>query len=398
VTLREPARVDVELPVEPVAGKLTLGGRPLQARLVLREPVSGARLELDTDARGALEGHLPLALHSPARPWEIGVRASEPLVRTTLREVRIDPGSGGDPARLELDLPDTALAGEIRVALLRDVPRVSLDLRESDVSRWRGRRVGCDAFFGRAAGRATTIALDVPRSERIPFSLHRLAPGCYSLRAEAAGAASARQWVEVDDGPARPVTLVLQPRVRVTLRVAAPRGLSALASVNVTPLGPVHRGHSLEEFADEDGRIELDLPADAREIGIWARAPGRASRLMRVPVSDGGTVLVKLTEQSARLRLRWSAVNRPEASPGRAFLFAGAFALPVQALSGRPPAFVASGARWEAVLETIEPGRYAACLLGADADVPPPEPPRGGRCASRLAQVARELVLDLPDR
>jgi len=319
-----------------VAGRVRLGVQPLRARLVLFNQAGGEPATLTSDGDGRFQGSVPVTPGVLEPRWTVEVHAAQPPINRRLEGVGLQPGAGQDSAWLELALPAFAVRGTVVAEGGRPVSGVQV------------------SFENTSGGARTATATD----EAGAFELLELPPGSYTAVAESAEGVSDPTALEVVDGVEGDLKLVLNRSQRVAFSVVSSQGPVAGAAVQVWLPPGVPRVFAR---TDGDGRFEAALPPGTTEVGLTVGAPGHALKLIRLPVppdqsitlaDDGGTLVLDLQRPGRGL----DGSTTPYLVHDGAIEAAGA-------LAGWGSAGGA-GAAGPDVVEAIEPGVYALCLVG----------------------------------
>jgi hypothetical protein len=319
-----------------VAGRVHLGTQPLRARLVFFNEAGGAPVTLASDDEGRFHGLLPVPPGIGETRWTVEAHAAEPPIHRRLEGVSVPPVAGEAGAWLELALPMVAVRGTV-VSEGGD-PRGGVQVTFEDV----------------ASGARTVAATDDAGS----FEVLELSPGSYTAMAESVEGVSERASLVVVEGVESELHLVLGRSERVAFHVVGSQGPVADAAVQVWIPPGVPRGFMR---TGPDGRFELDLPPGTTEVGLTVGAPGHALKLTRVPVSNDQTITLGPSGGTLVLDLQ---------RPGRAldgsttpYLVHGGAIEAAAALAGWGTATAGDSGAGPAVVEAIEPGVYALCLV-----------------------------------
>ncbi len=325
----------VEMPVVEVRGTVSLGDEPVEGELLF-----GA-VALASDAEGRFEGFLP-------RPgsWRIKVSGSRPEVERSVEGIRVEPRPGKSYAELEIVLPDTRLEGKVvdRRRLPVEGAMVTAQSLDEIVPAVRVRTDPEGEFEVRALpeGLATVIAEADDGNER-----------WYSPELE----------VNLEDGEAAKVQLVLRKEMRLRGRIVD--GGRGVPGARIKAEASHIRGLPLfVEHSDAEGRFEVRLPGDTRDLTLSVGAAGFGFRLLRVQADPDQPLVVPLSPAAGTL-----VVETPELEHGawdapRIFiLHQGA----VESLG-----YLAAWARFQQeprtepgrlVIPSMAPGEYSACLI-----------------------------------
>ncbi|NJL28353.1 MAG: carboxypeptidase regulatory-like domain-containing protein [Thermoanaerobaculia bacterium] len=111
----------VDLPLLWIEGELRLGAEPLAGELHFGGRHSGVSIRMEAGEDGAFGGWLPRS-----GDWEVDVDAREPPVARRLRHVAVEKVPGLGLARVQIELPDTRLEGEVVDEEGEPVPRAAV--------------------------------------------------------------------------------------------------------------------------------------------------------------------------------------------------------------------------------------------------------------------------------
>lgn len=330
-------RVEIQMRVVSVTGKVVRGDDVVPGAVLWFGGRSGARsLRLGADDEGRFEGFLP----EPGA-WRLQVSLDGNTI--TLDDIDVPEPSGTPSVELTVEIPDTALRGEV------------VDERGQPVA---GAEIRAVSLFASAV---TGGGVRSPASARSDdagvFHLLGLPPGDLSVRAEEGKRAS--DWVaaRLDEGGAT-------PRVRLTLRdpgswrghVVAPSGPVGGARVIAlpqldgrTPAGMAHTTSA------PDGSFDLALPGAVVEVTLVVTTPLGALRVQRVTGPPANGVVVFVDPFGGRLTLDWNG----QGGPAQPLLGCADALVPVGLLA------LATGTpldRGQLVLENAGPGPYRLCM------------------------------------
>lgn len=330
----ETTQVFVTVPAIIVSGHVELGGEPLPAELSFGGRFNATRHTFTTDEDGEFSGWL-------GRPglWEIDIRAKELLIDTRVqREIE----DGDD---LEFIIPDTRVKG--RVVTEQGMPAAGAIVRIRSLQR--------------------PVQKSADADQTGHFEAVGMPEGPISLKAEQGRylTSNVQQTVLEDGAEAPEVVLVLREIVRRTGRVIAPNGVGVPGAhvialvVEDAPvqLSPVYA-------ADEQGRFEMELSAQAQNLVMTIAAPGFAFRMLRAAIGQGEIVL-PLSQESGTLTIEvpTSIDSRRWSSPLPVVRHNGSFTVVRQlarwaAINGQP-----QESPNVTVVPFMEPGHYSACWI-----------------------------------
>jgi Carboxypeptidase regulatory-like domain len=380
----EAAPYRIRLPAVRVQGEVAIGGEPLRALLWF----GGRHGAVKVAARSEEDGRFEVTLPEREEPWRVDV-VNEPLgIRGLVPSLPVRKSAGQSVARVAIDLPDTAVRGEVVDESGRPVP---------------GARVRAGAP---ALGELLSTKASQPEGR---FELRALEPGEWILDAAEGrfdtGTSSESLTLQLAsrDQQAEGVRLVLRKRIKLSGLVVGPTGQGVPGA---SVLGFIEQGdRDLVLFApqattDVGGQFTLGLPADTEGMVLTVFPPGFAVTQVRIdarraeplvlPVHPaGGTVVVRFAEDpesvpSVRHRIR---LSREHLLPGTAILEDWT------RLNGHP-----AGQPGRLVVPMLEPGRYTACVDPAPSVLRSGRLPAGagGRCASGELGPYGEIELALP--
>jgi len=315
-----------------VAGRVRLGTQPLRARLVFGNEAGGEPGTLASDGDGRFQGLLPVAPGVTESRWTVEVHAAQPPIHRRLEGVSVSVVGTASPW-LELAVPLFAVRGTV-------------------VSEGGEAQSGAQVTFeDTRSGARTVTATDDAGGFEVPD----LPPGSYTAVAESAAGVSERAALDVAEGTESELQLVLKRSERVAFYVVSSQGPVADAAVQVWSTPGVPRGFAR---TDRDGRFEAALPPGTTEVGLTVGAPGQALKLTRLPVSDEQTITLGASGGTLVLDLQGPGHAPEGATP---YLVHDGAIEAAGALAGWGTTTAGGG---RAVVEAIEPGVYALCLVG----------------------------------
>ena len=362
-----------------VAGRVLLGTEPVHARLVFLNEAEGEPVTLSSDDAGHFHGLLPVEPDAQGTSWIVEAHGAQPLGNRRLTGVNVPWVAAGATARLELALPMIAVRGT--VVSEQGQPQRDVQVKLEDSSKTR-----------------TFTATDDAGGFEIP----ELPPGRYTAVAESGDGVSELTPLEVVDGTESELKLVLSPSTRVPFYVVSTDGPvdGAAVQVWIAPGVPNSFTHT-----DRDGRFEVKLPRGTSEVGLTIGAPGYALKLIRLPVpaesnqpSDANTITLRAIGGTLELDLKppghaVDSSNTPS-SPSTPYLVHNG----AVEFAGRLATWGTDRASGDGsgVVETIEPGDYALCLVAGPAELTKPLwtgalPP--DRCHAGKVEQGRTLTL-----
>jgi Carboxypeptidase regulatory-like domain len=277
----------LRLPLVEVAGEVLLGDEPLRAQIWFGGVFGAVRVPAESDE----EGRFTTVLPEQDEPWRVEVVHPESQVHATLTEVPVRKAPGQTVARVRLEVPDTAMRGEV------------VDEEGEPVVGARLRALGPGTSPRAASG------------EKGKFELRGLSPGEWTLEASADGRQSEPAVVRFEEGhPAEGLRLVLRPQLEMSGQVVGPAGQAIPGALVYASLDQEDRllaGMMPRSTTDVSGVFRLRLPAGTAGVRLLVLAPGFALRQLRadarareplvVPVHQGGGTVVVTFEGGAGL-------------------------------------------------------------------------------------------------
>jgi hypothetical protein len=271
-------RLDLQLSLKPLRGRLRLGDSPLSGTLVFGGRNGAQRIEFHADRKGAFEGYLP-----QGGVWVVDIEGTRPPVRRSLRSVEVARTEEGYTT--EIRLPDTHLVGSVVDDRLHPVAGALVHLRPLG---------GDDAklsIVADADGRFEASGL--PATGVLASAI---APGDLG---------SDPVVLTPDHGHAsRRAQLVLSRRTNFRGQVTWEDTRSPVvgAFVKITDLGSVPTMGSSMTTTDSAGRFEKLLPASTLAVDVTYGLPGQVASFVRVPLTRTETPL-PLPRAAGRLSL-----------------------------------------------------------------------------------------------
>jgi len=273
--------LEVFLPIVPLQGRITLGGEPVRARMLLRRETSGAAVEIFSDHEGRFRGHLP-----GGGEWDVAGSFERRGAECSLGTHGIIPPADGDPAWLELELPDTEVLGRVVGADGRGVARASVYLNPRP--------------RGGASDRSRAVT-----DEQGRFRFRGIAEGVYAARAVGPDSAKTSEELELQDGRRTEVVVRLPGSIPIRGRVASLDGVAVSgAEVHLMPGVALSEMPGVERVVSgPDGSFEAEIPAGTRTVTFTVLPPGQAARIARFAVPEEGEVEVVVQPWGGTLRL-----------------------------------------------------------------------------------------------
>ena len=255
---------EVHLDIVSVTGTARLGKQVLSGHLTFKETASGVSVTLPINRDGRFAGSVPRA-----GPWQVLLTSEAPPVRRKL-DIEVPRGGG----EIALDLPATAVEGEVVDEAGRRVPGISLVLtRLNPVER-----------------------VNYPLEDGRIF-LTGLAPSEYRVYALSRDRESPIYKVTVnEDGSAEPSPLRIVAKFLRVLRgrVVSPDG-GPVAGATVQPMasvGDLHPFVVVSPLTDTDGRFTINLRDDQKTPCLLILPKGLPARILQVLDTDQEQLIV----------------------------------------------------------------------------------------------------------
>jgi hypothetical protein len=372
--------VAVTLGLLPVEGSVSLGKRPLAAKVVFggfRRPLS---IPLQADEKGEFSGMLP---ESEEAEWAVYVESIDPPLKRNLKGVRLERSPSG-VARVDIVLPEGVLSGRIvdesgKAVTLptivqcwgQDEEGASLVLQEQDGGRFR--------FGGLTPGeyQVSAEAKDGRRSEVTRVSLS-----------------------EMEDTP--PVDLILGGSLRLLGEVVSLEGRPVPGARVKLAAAHAWAGDHDAPMTGADGRFESSLSGQTKEVIASVAAPGFGFSMLRAPFPESGPLVIPVTALSGTLEIELEAAAL--ASPPLDIVLSTGRAL-VEAAYVLNQWAPMHGGGWKdgtLTLPALAPGDYTICdVKGVPPQLHPtfvldPSSRGGGKCVSGSLEPGEVLRLKAP--
>lgn len=335
----EPLPIQLEVAILKVEGTVKLGDTPLAAEIYFGGRHGALQVRTSSDEDGYYETVLP-------RPgeWKIEVLADEPKVRRELVSVEVPEPSGRKPVELDLDLPDTSVAGRV---VKEDGSLPKRGVVEVVSLEDEGPAVVWDRL-----------------DESAEFAFHGLPEGRASLSARAGELESDRVEVQLVEGVEQPeLLLILRERMRVEGTVVSLSGPVPGAKISLTPLQETIYSAG-EVISGPDGRFEASLPATTQRAEAIVGAPGFALRTFEVDIAPEQTLMLEVGQLGGTLMLEapdeaLQAFGRSEA----AVLFQDGRRIPWRWLEEWRAIHSTDAAQGNLEIASMHPGFYQLCRV-----------------------------------
>lgn len=372
----QPGPLQIKIPLVSVKGKISLGGKPLRARLIFGGELGPRSVSLESSETGHFGGVLPRK-----GDWDVQIEASDPPVHRRLRRVSVVTGNSHE-AEVDIQLQDARLKG----------------------------RVVDDA--GNLVGPALVNVTPVASAEDTVMQFRTDEAGTFELNGLSPGAILALQANTPDQRSSDIIAVTLgETESDATLVVAKPSELTGrvLSSASTRPLP----GAKLLAMAanrpltgagvrttDVEGRFSLRLPPKtvSATVGYWAEGysldyvqaqvgTDAETALFLSPV--GGTLSVTLAEPTAMEGYLPVVVHRGAVLPPRALATMRPENRAVAPDSANPRVVV---------VPNLAPGEYVLCSMDSKAFYLGLSPSIGENCSSGVLSPGGELMLSLSEK
>ena len=262
----ESARRTLEIPIQDVQGKVTLGQEPLAASIWFGGQFGSQSVKMESDKEGKYRGVLPRG-----GSWRIQIAATDPRIEAHLKvEVKEDRNK---VATVDLSIPDTKVFGKTVNESGHPIVGAQVDLADRiDVASTESEEEGKFELRGVPEGNVELNARWGPREARLTSD-----PVVFPVN---------------EGSPAGPLTLVLRRTKELRGKIRSPRGDVPGAFLRVSPLRPP-LGSASQTRAGIDGSFSVRVDAKAEAVLAVVSAPGNALKAFSVPVaSDPATLAV----------------------------------------------------------------------------------------------------------
>jgi hypothetical protein len=332
----------VALDVVRVEGEVRIGNEPLAASLWFGGRSGRVHVEAEADQEGRFQATLPRS-----GSWAVDVRGRTRPVEAGRIAVDVPRPRGGRPARVTIELPDTAVRGYVRDTTGQPVEGASIRL------------LGLDRPEGTVAARS---------DERGEFEIQGHPTGSYSVEAADATRSSDRVHLILAAGSTAPeVELVLRERRELRGTVIARHGPVAGAFVLGFPFagdGTLAAMELPDAHTALDGTFSIELPQATARVRLVVTSPGHTLAAVTLAVAAGDTsALVVLPEERGRLEVAgWRGGSEGKLP----LLMMGGEALDLPLLANWAEANGGSTQGAVLAVEAMPPGPYAYCALAPE--------------------------------
>ncbi|NJL29385.1 MAG: carboxypeptidase regulatory-like domain-containing protein [Thermoanaerobaculia bacterium] len=352
--------LNIEIPLIAIAGRVTRGDEPVAAIVAFGTTQGRPQIRIATNEEGEFAGYLP---RDGEWPVEVVFGERDGVVQA-IEPVSIEKPGGGEPAWVEIALPDTEL-------LVRVVEGDEVPIAGANILVLRNREQG-----GR---RREAMSRSDENGE---LTLRGLSEGEILLQAKVLEKSSPWTLAELREGRSgATVVLRLAEQVEITGRVFSPAGPSAGAKVVGMPGGTANgMAFWAQAVTAGDGSFTLEAPGDALWLDVVVVPPGLPVRLVRIALTQKKKLSLDLqvSAQGGDLLIGEAVGSANPNAPGPLALSYGDATVNALSLL-RLLAFgrIESGAEGLKLLG-LEPGLYTLCRSSGD-DCSSGFLPAGGR-------------------
>ena len=367
-------RLDIEIDLVTVEGKVLLGEEPLSATLYFGGRNARLGTKMDSNEEGVFHGVLPREGN-----WFVDVEAAEPGLAIPAR-VEVQARPNGE-ARVTIELPDTKVFGKV--------------VDEEN------RPVVARVLVSGGQGEA-----EVSSAEDGSFTVRGVEPGAARLSAAARSKAGSRVsetlLIAIQEGqPAGPFELRLRKNKVVAGRVLAPRGPVSGAAIEVFPWRPLLPGGSSAR-SDLQGGFEVHVPEPTQAVLAIVSPPGNSLRAFEVPL-DGQPFLLEVSQEGGTLDILLEGADDESLAQGlQVVVFQNGLRVPWDAMLRWARGHGASLRSAEGFqIPSVGTGEYRVCIVPqAELIERASEGASGlqGRCAAGYLESGGNLRLDLRRR
>ncbi|HEX6086709.1 MAG TPA: carboxypeptidase-like regulatory domain-containing protein [Thermoanaerobaculia bacterium] len=232
----------VSVPSLRFEGTVTLGDKPLAAKLTFGGAHAEATIPWRSDESGRFRGYMPVPKE---KTWAVTVQSETPPVEVTLPDVPMHINESEGVARVDIRLPFTSLTG------------VVVDEREEPVA---------NALVNVDGNTTSARMTQINTLKDGSFSIHGLLPGRYRVTGSAYLKESEVVDVELPESAEEPVSIRLQVKAyrQWKGRVVTPEGRPVAAARIFASAADVPIVVAYPARSDADGRFVLLVPAGAK--------------------------------------------------------------------------------------------------------------------------------------
>jgi hypothetical protein len=319
-----------------LAGRITLGGRPLQSSIQFGG-MEGPKLETDEDGRFA--GPIPPG--DAAEPQQIIIEADTPQVHRTLTKT-IETNDEGR-AVLEVDLPATTLIGKVIREDRSPVPHAILNF----------------------SGEEDYVLEQLMSAGDGGFQIAGLTAGKYRISVDAGDSKGEVYPVILKEGEIVETDLVVKPVVRVQGRITGPGDVPVVAAKVVLFSRDAWYSLLPTRFTNADGIFEFTLPPGTTLYDGIAAHPAFDLVMARAKVHEGQSIRIRTAQLGGTLTIEAK-------DTGPLYVVHAGARLPVRVVADMAGGSVEPE---RATLPRMRPGRYSVCdretLQCVRGDLPP---------------------------
>lgn len=293
-------QVFIDLPLVFVEGTIRLGEEPLTAEIHFGGKGGKHRVVLESDGDGKFSGVLP-----EEGEWKAYVRSKYPEIKTDVSGIEVRRLDGASAAYVDIDLPDTEIAGEV--------------VDEE------GRPVFAAQVQSMRLERGSSSSIRTDREGR--FRLRGMPPGPQMISAHDSGESSEQILVHAEENrPKLDLRLVLREDQKLTGQVVAPSGGvpgARILALTFQPDGSIMLMGN-EAGTDVQGNFELSVPGAGSRVELAVLAPAYAFHIQEVTTDRRDPVVLQVEPQGGALHLDLEpiATEDGEASPIRPIIIA----------------------------------------------------------------------------
>lgn len=372
---------DARLPAERLEGTLRLGGEPLAATLYFGGRQGVRRIPVRSDEDGKFYVFLP----RQEEPWVAQIVEPEIGLDRLIGDIEVRKLPGAPWAKVEIDLPDTVVFGEV-------VDEEGQPLIGAAV----------DAIDGEGK-RRSSVSSGEPDGE---FELAGLEPGRWRIEAwyRRGGRRLSSESLEVEVGDrdgSEMLQLVLREESTLSGLVLSPDGQGVPGAKVVARIDRSERpllGMMPSAMTDVDGVFELDLPHGAGRTIVSVLAPGFTVKALSVDARREDPLIVELEQAGGTVIVSYEGGEaiKPILLRNRTDLFNPHLVAHSWALRQWSELHGHSKEDRSYAVPMLEPGPYTACYDVGYGVLSSGWLPAGGlpdRCASGVLSPYGELHL-----